>query len=148
MSPALARRIARTALVLLHFGVALSAVASGIIIVIASLWPDTIGGFGLPPEFLDGSPFVSYLVPGIVLLLIVGGTHVAAFLGQLRAARYAAFLSSVAAFGMLIWIFVQMIFIPYSFLQAVFFVAGLAEAGFVLLQLGVLTPQPARSRMG
>lgn len=47
-------------------------------------------------------------------------------------------LTAVAGFGLLIWIFVQMMFIPFSPLQAIYFAAGLAEVGFVLLGLGLV----------
>jgi hypothetical protein len=39
-----------------------------------------------------------------------------------------------------------MVFIPFSALQAVSLVAGLAELGFVLLGLGVLRPSGCRWR--
>jgi hypothetical protein len=47
---------------------------------------------------------------------------------------------AIAAFDALIWIFVQMVFIPFSFLQAFYFAFGLAEAGLVMLGLGLLIP--------
>jgi hypothetical protein len=136
------QRIARIALALLHFAVALTAVASGAVIVLGSVWPASFSGVGLPPEYLYDSPFNGYLVPGAVLIIVVGGSHVLAFVGQVRITRSAAFLSAVAAFALLIWIFVQMIFIPFSFLQAIFFAVGIAEAGFVMLSLGVLALGP------
>jgi hypothetical protein len=33
---------------------------------------------------------------------------------------------------------VQMVFIPFSFLQAIYFAVGIAETGLVLLALGIL----------
>ena len=36
-------------------------------------------------------------------------------------------------FALLIWVFVQMIFIPFSFLQLVYFAFGIAEVGLVML---------------
>ena len=54
-----------------------------------------------------------------------------------------ALAGAVAAFDTLIWIFVQMVIIPFSFLQAAYFVLGALEAGLVMLALGVLQPRTA-----
>jgi hypothetical protein len=43
----------------------------------------------------------------------------------------------------LIWIFIQMVFIPFSVLQAVYFAAGLAELGLLLLLMGLGSPRHA-----
>jgi hypothetical protein len=53
----------------------------------------------------------------------------------LRRHPWADLASAVAAFAVLIWIFIQMIYIPFSFLQAVYFIAGVAEAGLVMVRL-------------
>ena len=50
-----------------------------------------------------------------------------------RGGAKGAFATSTAAFGLLIWIFVQMMFIPFSLLQAGYFAAGLVELGLLLL---------------
>ena len=102
-----------------------------------------LGSLGIvpPPEYLQGTPFGSYLVPGLVLLLVVGGTQVGAFLLLLRRAAWAVAAAGVAGCGMLIWVFVQMVFIPYSPLQAVYFGGGLAELLLALLLLDVLRPR-------
>jgi len=102
-----------------------------------------LGSLGIvpPPEYLQGTPFGSYLVPGLVLLLVVGGTQVGAFLLLLRRPAWAVAAAGVAGCGMLIWVFVQMVFIPYSPLQAVYFGGGLAELVLALLLLDVLRPR-------
>ena len=41
---------------------------------------------------------------------------------------------------MLVWIFIQMIYIPFSFLQLTYFALGIAELAAVLVQLDVLHP--------
>ena len=67
----------------------------------------------------------------------------------LRRRRPSALLASAAAgFAALIWIFVQMMLIPFSFLQAVYFIAGAVELGLVMLLLGLLpiTPAPTARR--
>lgn len=128
-------------LVLLGFTAATS-IVSGLVMLLQT-WLG-LGAIALPPEaslplwLLQDSPFSSYLVPGLILALVVGGTHLAAFVLTLRRARPAGFVTAVAAFAILIWIFVQMVFIPFSALQALYFAVGLAELGFLLLSLGLL----------
>ena len=46
--------------------------------------------------------------------------------------------AATAAIALLIWVFVQMMFIPFSFLQALYFAFGIAETGLVLVALGIL----------
>lgn len=107
-------------------------------LVVSSLVPAWQTILSPPTDYLEGSPFDSYLLPGLALAAVLGGVHVVAFLAILRRARWSTIAATVAAYATLIWIFVQMIFIPFSFLQAVYIVAGLGEVGLVLLALGLL----------
>lgn len=95
----------------------------------------------LPPDLLQGSPFSTYLIPGLVLSLIVGGIHLAAFILLIKHHAQAPLAAAAAGFSILIWIFVQMVFIPFSVLQAVYFAVGLAELGLLLLLLRLLAPR-------
>lgn len=127
--------------------VAVTALAGGIALIVGSIDPQ-LGSVLVPPvEYLEGSPFASFIVPGAALIVLVSGTHALAFFAVLRHAGRAAFLASAAGFACLIWIFIQMVFIPFSPLQAVYFLAGMLELGLVLVQLGVLDfePYPRRS---
>lgn len=133
-------RLTRVALLVLTLLVALTAFAGGAALVAGTFLPDS-GLVIVPPvEYLEGSPFDSYLVPGLVLGLVLGGVHLVAFILLLRT-RWGALAATVAGYAALIWIFVQMMIIPFSFLQALYFAAGLAELGLVLLRLGVLRPE-------
>jgi len=125
------RLVVRTLRVLLGFG-ALSAFAGS---VLAVGW----NGAGVPLAYLATSPFTSYVVPGLVLGLLVGGTQLAAAVA-LQARRGAALLlSAVAGFGMLIWIFVELALIRhYSWLQAAYFGLGALELILVLVLLGII----------
>lgn len=95
-------------------------------------------GAGVPLEDLAHSPFSSYLLPGLILGGIVGGTQLAATLALLWKRHPALILSAVAGFGMLIWIFVELAVIrQYSWLQAAFFTLGGLELCLVLALLGI-----------
>jgi hypothetical protein len=143
-SPAAERRFrsgwVRIPLLVIQLFVALTAFAGGIALVVGSLDPG-LGWVIVPPaEYLAGSPFDSYIAPGVILAVVLGGLHLVAFVMVLRRHRWAHLVSAAAGFDALIWIFVQMVFIPFSVLQVVYFAAGMAELGLVLLGLGVMRP--------
>jgi hypothetical protein len=88
---------------------------------------DTTGhSVGFPPGWIEATPFSSYLVPGIYLLLMNGVGMLV--LAGLSFARHwtAPWLTGVLGAGLAIWIGVQLAVMPeVSFLQAVFGVIGL-----------------------
>jgi hypothetical protein len=95
-------------------------------------------GAGVPLEYLAHSPFSSYVVPGLVLGVVVGGTQLAAAVTLHKRRRSALLLSAVAGFGMLIWIFAELAIIrQYSWLQTAFFTFGVLELILVLALLGI-----------
>ena len=132
------QRATRTTLLVVEAFVAVTAIAGGLALMIGSILPDASSVIVPPVEYLDASPFSSYLVPGLVLALVLGGIHVLAFLMLQRRRPSALLLSAAAGYAALIWIFVQMTVIPFSVLQAVYFIAGAVELGLVLLLLGLL----------
>ena len=135
MSESLVSSIARTALLVVTAFVALTALLGGLALVLGATVPSLATVLSPPVDYLAGTPFTSYLLPGLVLGIVVAGTHAVAFVLELKRHRWADLSAAVAAFAVLIWIFIQMIFIPFSFLQAVYFVAGVAEAGLVMVRL-------------
>ncbi len=139
-------RITRLCLLVLQAFVAVTAAAGGVALIAGSFAPSSRFVILPPPEYLEGSPFTSYLVPGVVLLVVVGGAHAVAFVLVLRRSGLGMLASVVTGCSCLIWIFVQMIFIPFSVLQAVYFAAGLLQIGCVLIALGLFSTDPDRSR--
>jgi hypothetical protein len=116
--------------VLVAFG-ALSALAGAVLAIAAN-------GAGVPLAYLENSPFASFLVPGLILGGVVGGTQLAAAIALLAKWRMALLLSAVAGFGMLIWIFVELAMIrEFSWLQAAYFTLGGLELLLVLALLGI-----------
>ncbi|MDQ2698138.1 MAG: hypothetical protein M3Y46_05030 [Actinomycetota bacterium] len=131
-------RFARIALLIAQAFVAITALAGGIALIVGSLDP-ALASVVIPPrEYLEGSPFSSYLVPGLVLIVAVAGVHAAAFTATIFSSRWSMRLSAAGGFACAIWIFVQMIYIPFSFLQALYFVIGLVELGLTMILLGIL----------
>ena len=128
----------RNTLLVVEAFVALTAFAGGIALMLGALIPGLSAAITPPAEYLENSPFSSYLVPGMVLALVLGGVHAIAFVLLLRRRPSALFAAAAAGYAALIWIFVQMMVIPFSVLQAVYFMAGTVELGLVLLFLGLL----------
>ncbi|MDR6436682.1 hypothetical protein J2790_001803 [Paenarthrobacter nicotinovorans] len=127
--------------------VAVTSIAGGLVMAVGS-WPGVEKsalppGLELPVEYLDGSPFSTYLVPGLLLAVIVGGSHTLAFLLLIRQRGLVSLAAATAGYSILVWIFVQMALIPFSTLQAVYFGAGLGEVGLLLLLLGVASRKQA-----
>lgn len=134
------RFLARALIVVLGFG-AVSA-AAGLAIAIPG------GGAGFPLGALDGTPFTSFVIPGLILGLVVGGTQLAGLTALWRRDRLGLFFASVAGFGMLIWIFTEVVLIGYSALQTVYFTVGGLELVLVLLLLGVIPGDAHRRHAG
>lgn len=128
---------ARIAALVLQGFVTVSAFAGGTALIIGALVPATASILVPSSEYIDGSVFDSYAIPGALLILLVAAPHAAAFVANIGRSRWAPFLTAAAGFACLIWIFVQMIVIPFSLLQVLYFSIGLLELGMALLLLEV-----------
>jgi CDP-diglyceride synthetase len=120
-------------LIIVEFFNGLSGVAGG-----TGLIADpTAAALGMKLEWLQGTPFNNYLIPGIVLFTFNGlGNLTAAFLSIFKN-RYRAHIALFFGVVMLIWIISQVAWIGYkSFLQPLYFSTGLIQAvlGALLLK--------------
>ncbi len=95
------------------------------------------GAADVPVAWLDGSPFSTYTMPGIVLLVVVGGSAAVgavAVFAQKPFARRSALAAGVVLLG---WIGVQVSIIGYvSWLQPT-----MAVVALVIVALGLLLPR-------
>jgi hypothetical protein len=78
---------------------AIGAISGGV-----GLVQDPINNIGLPLSLLEGAPFHDYLIPGLILLVVVGFFPAAVLVGLLRGYRWAWWLAIAAGGGLLIWI--------------------------------------------
>ena len=125
-------RLVRRLLIAVGIFNAVSAVGGGIGLLIP-------GSLGIPLSLIAGSGFTSYFWPGILLILVIGGSQCAAVISELRTAGTAAFWTSFAGFAMIIWIFVEMAVMGgYSVLHGIYFAAGVAQLALLLALLGVV----------
>lgn len=129
------RRIANTGLWVVQSFNLLSAVAGGIGLIVTN-------GLGMPLTLLDASPFDAYLLPGLILLCVVGGTQAVAVAMHWLRSRWAMAAATAAGFGMVIWIYVEVVILPgYHWLHTLYFTTGTLQLVLVLVLLGVL-PKP------
>lgn len=131
-------RVSRMTLLIVQAFVAVTALAGGLALVVGSIDPALASVLIPPGTYLEGSPFRSYLVPGLLLIVLVAGVHALAFVAVLTDSRCKNMLSAAGGFACAIWIFVQMIYIPFSFLQALYFVIGVVELALTMVVLGIV----------
>ncbi|GIW03716.1 MAG: hypothetical protein KatS3mg059_0336 [Thermomicrobiales bacterium] len=85
-----------------------------------------INGLGMPRDQLEGTPFESYVIPGLILAAAVGGSMAVAAWTAWRPHPHAALASLGAGAILVTWIAVQVAMLGYlSWLQPVMFLAGL-----------------------
>ena len=84
------------------------------------------GAKDVPLEWLDGTPFDTYFIPGLFLLVVVGGSCLAAATGVIRAKAWGKKSADLAGLIMLTWIIAQLAMIGYvSWLQPAIVICGL-----------------------
>lgn len=95
----------RTALLIIEACIGLGAIGGGIAIL--------TGAFArwLPVTFLQGTPFSDYTIPGLVLLIVVGGAMLLAAATQFIQRAWAVLLSAAMGLVMLGWELVEIVII-------------------------------------
>lgn len=113
-------------LAILEALIGVSAIAGGIALM--------TGIMKMPIEALSGTIFQNYFIPGLILCFIVGGTMVFAAYDLFKRANLSPFVSMVAGFGLLIWIYSEVIIIGYeSWLQTLYFGLAIITLSLTLL---------------
>ncbi len=88
-----------------------------------------INGLGMNPSQLDGSPFDSFPIPGLLLAIVVGGATLGAAWAEWARNRHAPMVSLAAGFIVVGWILGQLAMLGYvSPLQPVILGCGLMIA--------------------
>ncbi len=85
-----------------------------------------LGARGVPTSWLAGSPFHDYVVPSLILMVVVGGSLLAAAVMVLSGKERGKQAAGVAALVLLVWLGAQVAIIGYvSLLQPTYAVVGL-----------------------
>lgn len=81
-------------------------------------------GFGLPTEWLDATWFDDWRWPAALLIALVAAPACVLFLLEAARVRSAPLLTLAYGGGIMAWILVQVVFVPFFFLQPVIFGLG------------------------
>lgn len=90
----------------------------------------------MPIDLLENSPFTNYLIPGIILLLILGILPLTVMNGLWKKQKWSWYGSLFVSVSLLIWIFVEVLMIGYQAeppLQLIYGLAGILLLIFTLM---------------
>jgi len=98
---------------------------------------DPVNNIGMPLSMLEGSPFGDYLIPGLILLIVLGLFPLVVLYGLIRRYQWAWWCALAVGAGLVIWIATEIAllgFLPGTgiVLQIVF---GLVGAAIIVLAL-------------
>jgi hypothetical protein len=118
------RRVCGATLFVASVFVTMTAIGGGITLV--------IGMDKFPPGWLIGTPFSSYLIPGLILAAVVGGSAAVAAVATLRRSNAGALASILAGAILLGWLIGERLILPkqafapqFWWLEAIYVAAGL-----------------------
>ncbi len=95
------------------------------------------GQIGLPSNWLEGSPFENYLIPGIILVTVLGIFPLVTSMGLISGTRKALISSRLVGYALLIWIAVEIIIVGYQPDPPLQLICGIV--GVIILILGYST---------
>src|SRR5688572_18549002 len=110
----------------------ISRIVLGVLLLIIALNAFGGGYYGLsgakdvPLEWLEGSPFKSYFIPALFLLIVIGGACLLTSILVFIQSRHAISLSIFCGLLLIGWILIQVAIIGYiSWMQPAVFISGL-----------------------
>jgi hypothetical protein len=74
---------------------------------------DPVKNIGMSVSLLEGTPFKDYLIPGLILLIVVGLFSLLVFVGLLLRRKAAWWLSLASGGGLVIWIVSEVALLGY-----------------------------------
>jgi hypothetical protein len=122
---------------------ALGAIAGGV-----GLVQDPVNNIGMPLSMLEGSPFSDYLVPGLVLLIVVGLPPLVAVYGLALRQQWGWWLAIVAGAGLVIWIITEVILLGYLPGAGIGMQIGMGLLGVLILVMALVRPTRRALRVG
>jgi hypothetical protein len=138
-SPASGRTPIRVGLIAISGIVALTAIGGGLALILG-LEQANYGA-----ELLETTPFTSYLWPGLILAIVVGGSAAAATIASIRHPALGGLIAVVAGAVLIGWIVGEMLLLEQpsepTVVEVLYLLAGLA-----MILLGALAWRTSRSK--
>ncbi len=108
----------------------LGAIAGGV-----GLVQDPIENIGMPLSMLEGSPFSDYLIPGLILLIVVGLLPLFALVALMSGRKWGWWLAAAAGAGLVIWILTEVVLLGYLPGAGIGLQIGMCVLGVLILTL-------------
>jgi hypothetical protein len=116
---------------------------SGLLGGVGLILDPTAATLGMDLNWLEGTPFKSYLIPGIVLFSVNGIGNTSGAIASGKKHKYSPEAGLILGMFMMLWIISQVAWIGYkSFLQPLYFSTGLIQ---VILSIFLLRIKKMKS---
>lgn len=113
----------------------LGATAGGI-----GLVQDPINNIGMSLSMLEGSPFSDYLIPGLILLIVVGLFPIIPLVGLILRRRWGWWLELAAGCGLIIWIITEVALLGYLPGAGIGMQIAMGLLGVIIVALSLVRP--------
>jgi len=101
------------------------------------------GTSDIPIEWLNSSPFTNYLIPGLVLLIVIGFGHVLGGIFSFLSKRYAGGIAAILGTFLILFMTIEVWFVGLrNFLQPLYFILGaiVLVLGLKLFKMFITVP--------
>ena len=97
---------------------------------------DDAVGLGLEEQWLDGSPFADYKIPGLFLLIVIGGGMLVSALLALMRSRYATLAAFSMGLTLALWLIIETLIIRFQHWSQYALLLVLGTVAAVLMVVG------------
>jgi len=107
------------------------------------------GTSDIPIEWLTGTPFTNYLIPGLVLLIVIGFGNVLGSIFSFLSKRYAGRIATLLGIFLILFMTIEVWFVGLrTFLQPLYFILGaiVMALGLKLFKLFITVPMELVSK--
>ena len=101
---------------------------------------DPINNIGMPLSMLEGSPFSDYLIPGLILLIVVGLFPIIPLVGLILRRRWGWWVELAAGAGLIIWIIAEVALLGYLPGAGIGLQIAMGLLGVVIVVLTLVSP--------
>jgi hypothetical protein len=107
------------------------------------------GTSDIPIEWLNSAPFTNYLIPGLVLLIVIGFGNVLGGIFSFLSKRYAGGIAAILGTFLILFMTIEVWFVGLrTFLQPLYFMLGtiVLILGLKLFKLFIAVPMELESK--